>query len=134
MKKTLSAITIVVGSVFSLFAQLSPGSPSKVSSSIPTFNASNPLVQFINFAQSVVTKLVPILIGIAVLCFFWFLIVYIVKGAENEKERTNGVKGMGWSIFALFVMISIWGIISLLAQVLGVPRVTSMPAITLPGQ
>ncbi|MEN9552271.1 MAG: hypothetical protein RI935_648 [Candidatus Parcubacteria bacterium] len=138
MKKILTSIATTLAlfkmSFLTVLAQF-PGTPSSSSgSSATTFNANNPLVQFIGLIQTVVNRLVPVTIGIAVLAFFWFLIKYITKGSENEKERTEGLKGMGWSILALFVMVSIWGIILMLAKIFDVQVGGSIPALKLPGQ
>ena len=61
----------------------------------------------------------PLLIGAAVVAFFWGLLVYIFKsGKEGNKE---GKKIMFAGIVALFIMVSLWGIIALLQSALGVP-------------
>ena len=60
------------------------------------------------------------MIGLAVISFFWFLIQFIWKGSKDPAEQQKSLKGMGYSILALFVMVSIWGIIALAASILGV--------------
>jgi hypothetical protein len=138
MKKIITSIATTLAlfkmSFLTVLAQFPGTAPASSASSATRFDSSNPLVQFIIFVQLIINRLVPITIGIAVLAFFWFLIKYITKGAENEKERTEGLKGMGWSIIALFVMVSIWGIILMLAKIFGVQVGGSIPALKLPGQ
>ncbi|MCK5060074.1 MAG: hypothetical protein KAR00_02980 [Candidatus Pacebacteria bacterium] len=47
----------------------------------------------------------------ALLFFFWGLAKFILN-ADNEKARADGKRLMQWGITALFVMVSIWGIIT----------------------
>lgn len=56
------------------------------------------------------TSLFPILIGLAVVVFFWGLIKYIAK-AGNTESHEEGKQIMLWGIIALFVMVSVWGVI-----------------------
>jgi hypothetical protein len=52
---------------------------------------------------------IPILITAALLAFFWGLVKYIYS--EDKKE---GLGIMGYGLLALFVMVSVWGLIRLL--------------------
>jgi hypothetical protein len=55
--------------------------------------------------------MVPLLAGAALLVFFWGLAKFIHNaGSESAREEAKNV--MFWGIIALFVMFSIWGIIS----------------------
>ncbi len=78
-----------------------------------------PIRNLIAALNGVIIALVPLLIGAAVVAFFWGLLVYIFKsGKEGNKE---GKKIMFAGIVALFIMVSLWGIIALLQSALGVP-------------
>jgi hypothetical protein len=57
--------------------------------------------------------LIAVLIGLAMIFFFWGLTLLILNAADEEK-RARGKKVMLWGIIALTVMISIWGIVELL--------------------
>lgn len=89
------------------------------------------LYQLINAAQNIVTALVPFAIGLAVLAFFWFLITFIWKG-DDPAHRKTALAGMGWSVVALFIMVSIWGIIGFLGSIVGVGQGGSIPTPTVP--
>jgi len=53
---------------------------------------------------------IRLLAGIALLVFFWGLVKFIfAQGSETVK--TEAKKVMVWGLIALFVMISVWGII-----------------------
>lgn len=56
---------------------------------------------------------IPIVAGIALLVFFWGLAQVIFK-ADDEDARIKGRQVMIWGIIALFVMVSVWGIVNLL--------------------
>ena len=78
-------------------------------------------------AQTIITRLVPFAVGVAVLAFFWFLIQLIVKGSQDPQKQSDAKAGMGWSILALFLMVSIWGIIGLIGSIFGVNQGGSVP-------
>jgi hypothetical protein len=67
---------------------------------------------FINLAT-------PIVVALALLGFFWGLAVYIFQSGTDEK-RKKGLSIMIWGIIALFVMLSVFGIINALQSTLGV--------------
>lgn len=62
------------------------------------------IVSFLNL-------LFPVLVSIALLVFFWGMAKYIAK-AGSEEGRREGREVMIWGITALFVMVSLWGIIA----------------------
>lgn len=53
---------------------------------------------------------IPIVMGLALLGFFWGLAKYIFSQG-NEKSTMEGKKVMLYGLVALFVMVSVWGII-----------------------
>lgn len=77
-------------------------------------------------AQGLATRLVPFAVTVAVLAFFWFLIKFIMSGGDPEG-KTASLKGMGYSVLALFVMVSIWGIIGLVGSIFGINQGGNIP-------
>jgi len=75
------------------------------------------VTSLVNLLQYVIQKIFPLLTIIAVGFFFWELITYIRATAE-KKEETR--KGLLYSILALFIMLSFFGIVKLLQQITGV--------------
>lgn len=53
----------------------------------------------------------PIVVALALLYFFWGLATYILN-ASNEEKKKDGRNIMIWGILALFIMVSVWGIIN----------------------
>jgi hypothetical protein len=61
---------------------------------------------------------VPILTGLAFLLFFWGVAKFILS-AGNQKELAVGRQYMIWGVIALFILITIWGIIQFMSNELG---------------
>ncbi len=80
-----------------------------------------------------IKRLIPLVFAIAILAFFWGVARYIMN-ADNESERTKGNQMIIYSIIALFVMVSIWGIISILTGTFGVGSGSAPFLPTLPGR
>lgn len=88
------------------------------------------LEQIVQGIGRIVETLIPILLALALVVFFWGLIRYIF--VDKGGEGANKAKGlMLWGLIALFVMVSVMGIIRLAQQTLGVSSETSIPAPTI---
>ena len=60
--------------------------------------------------KPVVDLLINLMMGSALLVFFWGLVKYILaQGSETVKMEAKKV--MGWGLVALFVMVSVWGLV-----------------------
>ena len=57
----------------------------------------------------------PIIVGLAVLVFFWGLVKYIFS-AGNEEAKDQGKRIMIGGIIAIFVMVAIFGIVEFIAN------------------
>lgn len=63
-------------------------------------------------ANTLLNALVGLFITLAIVVFFWGLIKYLMSmSSENASE---GLQLMMYGVIAIFVMVSIWGIIRLL--------------------
>lgn len=97
MKQTLSKIAIFSVAVMPV-----------VASAVTLGNTIGTISQIIN-------SIIPIILALAVLYFFWNLIGYIRNGGDDAK-RAAAIQGMIAGIIALFVMVSVWGIIAILQE------------------
>ncbi len=77
-----------------------------------------------------VSSAVPILIGLAMVAFFWGLVKY-VKGVGKDHEAGKNVMIAG--LVALFVMVSVWGIIQVAQGALGIGTGASFNTPSVPG-
>ncbi len=71
------------------------------------------LEDLIFILTDLVSALVPVLFALAFLAFFWGLATFILN-AGNEEGRTKGKTTLVWGSISLFVIFSIWGILTLL--------------------
>lgn len=75
------------------------------------------LTNLLYLALNMVNLVIPLLIAVALVVFFWGLIKYIAGAGEGNEE---GRKIMIAGIVGLFVMVSIWGIIRVIGNTLGI--------------
>ncbi|MDD5050443.1 MAG: hypothetical protein PHV93_01745 [Candidatus Pacebacteria bacterium] len=80
----------------------------------------------INFAQNILTKLVPLFISAAVVLFLYGVLTYILAGGDEEK-RSAGRNTMIYGIIAIFVMVSVWGLVNLLRDSLQLNQANNVP-------
>ncbi|MES2930323.1 MAG: hypothetical protein V4665_00875 [Patescibacteria group bacterium] len=78
------------------------------------------LGQIFNWATCFLIKsIVPLLFALATVGFIWGMIQYFLN-PDNEEKRKQGKSFMIWGIVALFVMISMWGVVGVLSNTFGV--------------
>lgn len=91
--------------------------------------------QTLNFEQlntpitglgNIINRLIPLIIGAAVLVFLWGVLKYVISG-DNEEKRADAKWFMIWGIVALFVMVSVWGLVRILQNTLGVSSSSGAP-------
>lgn len=130
MKKVLTIVSIIGSGVTSVLAQgIVVGSQAAGS----TANG-GALLSFLALAQTFINRLVPFAIGIAVLGFFWFIIQFIWMAKDNPDAQNKAKTGIMWSLIALFCIVCVWGIIQLLASILGIGLGGSAQQFKLPGE
>lgn len=62
---------------------------------------------------------IPIVAGLALLGFFWGLAIFVFQnGSEVDAEKGKNI--MKWGLIALFIMVSVWGIIGFFQRDLGI--------------
>lgn len=69
----------------------------------------------------------PIVVALALLYFFWGLGQFIFNSSD-EGKRKDGISIMIYGIIALFIMVSIWGIVNVLQTTFNVGGNPSIPA------
>lgn len=75
---------------------------------------SNGIIGFIN------TVLVPVLFAIAFLYFVYGVYKYFILGADSDTERATGRQFVLWSLVGFVVILSVWGLVAVLSQTLGI--------------
>lgn len=89
------------------------------------------LKNLVREAGGLIQGLIPIVIGLGVLVFLWGILRYVL--ASDDAGKSQGRVFMLWGIIALFVMVSVWGLVNILRETLqlnpatppapGIPRV-----------
>jgi hypothetical protein len=74
--------------------------------------------ELVGFLICMMNSIVPILIGAALILFFWGIVRYIFAAGHDGKG--NGRKLIIWGVITLFVMVSIYGILQILMNSFGV--------------
>ena len=69
--------------------------------------------------NEILSPLIPFIFGLALLGFLWGAAQFIFK-ADNEEARKKGSQKMIYGIIALFVMISVWGLVRVITTTFGV--------------
>jgi hypothetical protein len=80
------------------------------------------------FSCTLIKSIVPLLFTLAVVGFIWGIIQYFLN-PDNEEKRKAGKSFMIWGLIALFVMVSIWGLVGVLSNTFGINK-TLLPQLS----
>lgn len=82
---------------------------------------------------TLVKRIIPLLISIAVLVFFWGIVKFVAHGGD-EKKIEEGRAFMIWGMIGLFVIVALWGIVGYIQSSLGLTDANpSVVATKMPG-
>lgn len=82
-----------------------------------SFAALDNIIEIAQDIGTIVNTIIPIMFAIALLGFFYGLVLYIFA-SEHDKDKAK--KYMLWGIVALFVMATVWGLVNFLGEAVGV--------------
>lgn len=69
------------------------------------------LTNLLRSIARLVDAALPVIVGIALLGFFYGLAMFIFNAGDEEKrKKSRGI--MIWGIVGLFVMVSVWGLVT----------------------
>ena len=78
--------------------------------------------EFSNFFEAVTSFIqdiiIPLLVALAFFVFLWGLVQFFVN-SNNESKRDDGKGLMLWGIVGFVIIVSVWGIVALIANGLG---------------
>jgi hypothetical protein len=79
-----------------------------------------PISDFIkNIIAFMNNTLVPAIFALAFLMFLWGMFKTFILGGGNEEKQEEGKKLMMYSIAGFVIMVSLWGIVNLVARGFG---------------
>ncbi len=96
---TVMSVLLFSGAIVVAFAAQNSG----------TSNATRGILSLIQDIQRIIGALIPAMMGLAVVAFFWGVILFLFT-----QKKEDGRSFMLWGIIALIVMSSVWGIVGLL--------------------
>lgn len=91
-----------------------------------------PVRTLLTSIRGLVTAAIPVVVGLALLAFFWGLMKFIFAQSD-ETAKADGKKIMVMGLIALFVMVSVWGLVGFIARSLGVENAQDGRVPTLQG-
>jgi hypothetical protein len=95
-----------------------------VSIPVATYAGAPDLTYFqslIGSVQELIEMVIPLVIALGLLFFIWGLVQFILASG-NEEAKDEGKRRMVWGIIALFVIVSVWGLVGLLNQLTGIEQ------------
>jgi len=97
--------------------------------SLPQFALAAPknFKELIDIFLNIIQSVIPVVVGLAVLAFFWGLAKYIFSQG-NENIKIEGKNIMVWGLVGLFFIFSVYGVVRLFGSIL--PKFPSNPTPT----
>ena len=95
-----------------------------VAFAFPALAGAAGLLDTLALFNRILNGLIGIAVLLAILGLFWVVILYFFKKGDEAKHE--GIQIMIYGVVAIFVMVSIWGIIRLLQNTFGVTQNTSI--------
>lgn len=75
------------------------------------------ITSFFSQLSAVLEVAIPLGVGVAIAAFLWGLLRYVTAGGEEAKK--NGRTIIVWGVGATFLLVSVWGVVSLLRTMTG---------------
>jgi hypothetical protein len=71
--------------------------------------APNDLHALMQIIINLLAKAMGVFYAAAIAAFFWGVALFVFN-AQDDKKQENGRQWMKWGIIALFILITLWGI------------------------
>lgn len=97
----------------------------------PAVASAQTLITMLQKVSELIQNTVPVLIGLAVLVFIFGILKYVVARDPESQKEARGV--ILWGIIILFVMTSVWGLVNLLGDTLGLRSTGAVQGPAVPG-
>ncbi len=77
-----------------------------------------------NINRVIINPIIGIIFALAVILFFYGMAKFLFY-SENDDKRAEGRSHMVWGVIGMFIMVSVFGIIRLIMDTLGVGGIGS---------
>lgn len=74
--------------------------------------SSNSFEGLVGKIYSMLSSLVPLIVGLTVVVFLWG--IFQLVRSNSEDTRADAIKVITFGVVALFIMVSVWGFVALL--------------------
>ncbi|MBX4210525.1 hypothetical protein KW783_00945 [Candidatus Parcubacteria bacterium] len=88
------------------------------------FDSIGELIGRIN--QYVLNPVILVLFAVATLIFLWGIFQFIAK-VQSDSDRETGKRHIMWGLVGMFIMISVFGIIKVILDTIGVAKPPTLP-------
>lgn len=89
------------------------------------------LADFLNLIiTQALEPMVGIMLVLGLVVFFWGVVKYIKVTGGEEKAEAKAI--MFWGIIALFVMVSVWGLVQVLVNTFFGGSLPEVPSVSVP--
>lgn len=68
--------------------------------------------------QNIINPIIIILFAIATVYFVFGILEYLFKSKNDPGAIKAGAKHMGWGLFGMFIMVSVFGLLQLIVNTL----------------
>ncbi len=82
------------------------------------FAAVTDFTSFLANIQTLINKIIPVIIAITVLVFLWGIANYIMNAGDEEK-RKEARQFIIWGLVGFVIMLGIWGLINVFVTAFG---------------
>jgi len=72
-----------------------------------------------NISREILNPFIAMLFAIALVLFFWGLMNFLYNSGDDTSKK-QGKSHMLWGLIGMFIMLSVFGILSLFTETLGV--------------
>jgi len=128
MRNNLRFLYYALLTFLPLVASADPGLPGgSYNPSTGSFGGATTIQSIILIAKNIVGSLVPLFVTLALVYFIWGLAEYILESGEANKKE-EGRTRMVWGTLALFVVISVWGLVNIIKDTIFSANSTSLSA------
>ena len=120
MKKTVGPILALMVVFLPVIAFVAVGGAGSALAVAPPSGDFGEVSTFIGKISSFINNtLIPLVFALALLIFLWGMFKFFIMGGGDAASREEGQQLMLWAIIGFVVMISVFGIVNMIANGLG---------------
>ncbi|MES2623149.1 MAG: hypothetical protein V4576_01945 [Patescibacteria group bacterium] len=85
-------------------------------------NAAMTIISKIN--QNLINPIILLAFAVALIFFIFGVLEYLVKSKNDPSAIKAGAKHMGWGLFGMFIMVSVFGFLQLIINTFPIDNAT----------